>query len=457
MSVRLRCLGSITAIALLSAATAPLAGKAPAQSVPQPQGSQPLLATPDQVEAEKTLLALIADPELKAIQNKLKAELAKTAIGQTTDGAARLDFVIAQWTNSHIFKEIITNRTTPALIWGTDDTPREWLGHHIGGAGTSGDNPDFIYRSTALDGNGRYEIVGHIDPRNRPEQIILSVSGAQLAAAPLHKNRADLGNQVALLTDRDLAIAPDGSFRVTLGGTNPDDSPNHIAIPPAPVTVGFRDVLSDWNQRPIGLAIRRTDGTPAVPLNKADVRQRVLANLESYVRYWSSFPESWFGGLQPNSLSGPVSREGGWGFLAGLRFDLKPDEAFLVTTTPAGASYAGIQIVDPWMIASDARKYQNSLNLAQATPNADGSYTFVIAPRDPGIANWLDSTGLHQGFAVLRWQGFPASTVDPSLVREFRVIKLADAARLPGVSLATPQQRQAQIAQRAIGYTNRVR
>jgi hypothetical protein len=27
-----------------------------------------------------------------------------------------------------------------------------------------------------------------------------------------------------------------------------------------------------------------------------------------------------------------------------------------------------------------------------------------VAPKDPGVANWLDTTGLHEGTLFVRWQ-----------------------------------------------------
>lgn len=419
---------------------------------------QPLLATPDQIEGERALLALLKDPELKAVQAKVRADLAASAIGQTPDGARRIDFALNQWTHSFIFKELIAKRQRPVLLWGTDDTPRTWLGYTLGGVGTSGDNPDFLYRSSAFDGVGRYELVGQFDLQRRPQQFVLQVMNAEApATGPLGKNRADLGNSISTLTDRDLIIKPDGSFRITFGGPKPADSPNHVVTDAGPITILLRDVLSDWNQRPSKLAIRRLDRDPQDGLDTADLRKRVLAGLPAYVALWSRYPERWFGGLKPNSISDPVAREGGWGYLSGLRFQLKPDEAILLTTNPQGADYAGIQIVDPWMIASSAKTYQTSLNLSQAKPNPDGTYTYIIGPHDPGVANWLDTSDLHEGYGVVRWQNVPQSIKSELLVREFRVINAADARNIPGIALVTPQQRKAAIAARSDGYTNRTR
>lgn len=455
MTIAFRPLASAIALAL----AVPGGAVSAAETVDaQSNADAPQLATPDQVEAEKLLRDLLPDPALKAEQARIKAALAQTAIGRTPDGAARLDEVIAQWTNSLIFKELLKERSTPIILWGTDDTPRSWLGYTLGGVGTSGDNPDHIYRSSNIVGEGRYEITGQFNPATRPAQFVLSVAPAvEFHEQPLSKNRADLGKQLALLSDKDLTVAPDGSFRVTLGGPAPADGANHVALVPGPIGVGFRDVLSDWKQRPADLRIRRLDTVHPAPFDTAALRKRVLDKLEPYIRFWSSYPEQWLGGLTANSVAPVVPRDGGWGFLSGLRFQLQPDEAFVVTLNYGNAQYTGIQVIDPWMIASDARQHQTSINPAQAVADADGNYSFVISPRDPGVANWLDTNGLHDGFAVLRWQNVPQTTKGETLLQGFRVIKLDEASSLPGIARVSAEQRKARLASRATEYTNRTR
>lgn len=455
MNVRIRRFAGIAAVALASVipAAAPVA-------FAQAQAATPLLATPAQVEAEQALIALLGDPEVKSAQAKVKAALAQTEIGKTPDGAARIDEVVAQWTSSLTFKELLVDRPQPVVLWGTDDTPRTWLGHTLGGVGTSGDNPDHIYRSSAVDGSGRYELIGRFDPARRPAQFVVAASALipEDQIKSLNANSAGLGGKTTVLSDRDLKVAPDGTFRIVIGGPAPTDGTPYIALDPGTIGVGFRDVLSDWDrQQPATLTIRRLDSQATKPLDRADVKRRVVERLGSYVRFWSAFPNSWFGGLQPNTISKAVPREGGWGYLAGLRFSLKPDEAILVTTTRGGAEYQGIQITDPWMIAANGRRHLTSFNPTQVKADADGAYSFVIAARDPGVANWLDTAGLHDGYAVLRWQNFPAASTGEGLLREFKVIKLADAAKLPDLAKVTPQERRAQVAAREASYTNRTR
>jgi hypothetical protein len=71
------------------------------------------------------------------------------------------------------------------------------------------------------------------------------------------------------------------------------------------------------------------------------------------------------------------------------------------------------------------------------------------------VANWLDTAGLHQGLAIMRWQGVPKDMTNQGLVRDFRVIKHADLAKMPELARITSGQRQATLAKRARGYANR--
>ncbi|HEX8055814.1 MAG TPA: hypothetical protein VF481_04090 [Novosphingobium sp.] len=453
--IRIRRFAGIAVVALAAAVPA-IVPAAPARA----QAAQPVLATPAQLEAEQALIALLADPEVKAAQARVKAALAQTEIGKTADGAARIEEVVAQWTNSLTFKELLVDRPQPVVLWGTDDTPRTWLGHTLGGVGTSGDNPDHIYRSSAVDGSGRYELVGKFDPARRPVQFVVASSALipEDQIKSLNANSAGLGGKTTVLSDRDLKVGADGTFRIAIGGPAPTDGTPYIALDPGTIGVGFRDVLSDWDrQQPASLTIRRLDSQATKPLDRGDLKRRVIERLGSYVRFWSAFPNSWFGGLQPNTISKAVPREGGWGYLAGLRFSLKPDEAILVTTTRGGAQYQGIQVTDPWMIAADGRRHLTSLNPTQVKADADGTFSFVIAARDPGVANWLDTAGLHDGYAVLRWQNFAAASTGEGLLRDFKVIKLADAAKVPGIATITPEERRAQVAGHAASYTKRAR
>jgi hypothetical protein len=418
---------------------------------------RPLLATPAQLDAEQTLMRLLRDPELKRIQAEILTELAATPRGRTSSGAATLVHAIAEWTNSLTMAEISIYQSVPAITWGTDNTPRSWLGYTLPGIGTSGDNPDAIYRMAVIDGARRYEVLGRFELAKRPAQVTLELHmGAKVTPPPMDPKKSDL-TPLASISDRDLVIAPDGSFRFTIGPK--PESAVHMTSKPGQLTLGFRDMLSDWHQRPCSLELRSLDDLPPQHFTDADILRATYKDLPPYIRFWSGFPEGWFGGLKGNQITPVQIRNGSLaGCIAAMSFKLAPDEAIIVTMVPAGAAYTGFQIIDPWMISADVTRHLVCLNLSQSAPNADGSFTYIISPTDPGVCNWLATAGISEGLGILRWQAVPnAASLNPAhLTRDFRVMKLSELAGMKELPRVTPRQRKAQMKARVEGYSQRV-
>jgi hypothetical protein len=88
----------------------------------------------------------------------------------------------------------------------------------------------------------------------------------------------------------------------------------------------------------------------------------------------------------------------------------------------------------------------------QADPSPDGVFRIVLSLQDPGVHNWLDTMGLHQGVVILRFAG-AQSPVAPTA----RLVKLADVEReLPDARRVGSDERRAQIAQRRDGVAHLV-
>jgi hypothetical protein len=51
----------------------------------------------------------------------------------------------------------------------------------------------------------------------------------------------------------------------------------------------------------------------------------------------------------------------------------------------------------------DYANHVTSLNGFQAQPDPDGMLRYVVAHTDPGVPNWLDTTGCPTGFMTVRW------------------------------------------------------
>ena len=84
-------------------------------------------------------------------------------------------------------------------------------------------------------------------------------------------------------------------------------------------------------------------------------------------------------------------------------FRLRDGEALVVTCDVPDARYWQFQLCDSWFRSLDYANHQTSLNAAQLRRDADGRVRIVVASRDPGVANWLDPTGLAEGVFQYRF------------------------------------------------------
>ncbi|MDT5224330.1 MAG: hypothetical protein QOG19_1737, partial [Mycobacterium sp.] len=98
-----------------------------------------------------------------------------------------------------------------------------------------------------------------------------------------------------------------------------------------------------------------------------------------------------------------------------------------------------------------------SLNKSQSVANEDGSYTYVIAAQDPGLANWIDSDGLREGILTLRMAEFGGSGPREDLGARGRVVKLdLLEAEVPYLPRVTEQGRATELADRRAAYLRRL-
>lgn len=421
------------------------------------------LATEIQRDSELAALRIVASAVVRAAKADVRHTLADDPLAATPDGAALLDRAVDFWALSLAMREVIGDPLRPAFNWPIEDTPRDWLGHHFPGASVGGvANPDNIYRNAFLDGSRRYAVRGKRHP-NGPTSFSLelaSQSPGQFMLAPAGgKLEADLGDQLGILTQREIVLDDDGVFRVTLGPEPADGLRNHLQTKPGPLALNHRDTLDDWRQVPNALEIELLGAEPDTPpLDEAELIRRTAADLPGYVAFWTPFRRQFLGAPPPNSVSPVFPRDGGWGYAAGGRFALAEEEALVIVTRAEGARYTGFQIADCWMMVPDARRRQVSLNNSQRTPDADGTITYVICRRDPGVANWIDTGGQSEGWFMLRWQECPAATDAGRLLVHATTSRLSELDTLLGAGVARSDAvaRRAQLARRSADWARRI-
>lgn len=283
-----------------------------------------------------------------------------------------------------------------------------------------GDNPDQRYLVAPLRGGERYRIWGRRGTSRRLSfQIYAGLPWA-----------AEGGKTVAVLDDDDLHCDADGSFEILLSA---DKTPgNWLRNPPEATMVMVRQIVSDWDAEQVGnIHIDRIglEGRLKPALRSRDLAARLrsaAADLRNTVALWPRFVREHYEQRMPANTLSPPFDPGALGGVSGRwmatgHFEIADDEALILTTRAASADYQGVQLTDLWFSSLEYGNRQTSLTGDQAWRGSDGRYRFVIAGRDPGVQNWLDTTGLRRGVLLLRYDGLHGRQIPradwPSLQR----------------------------------------
>jgi hypothetical protein len=84
---------------------------------------------------------------------------------------------------------------------------------------------------------------------------------------------------------------------------------------------------------------------------------------------------------------------------------LAADEALVIETRIPECKFWNFQCDNVWFESLDYRHHRIHVNGHSAKLNPDGTLTLVLAPRDPGYGNWIDTAGHGHGTMLLRWTG----------------------------------------------------
>jgi hypothetical protein len=250
---------------------------------------------------------------------------------------------------------------------------------------------------------------------------------------------------------------------ITVDGEPAGGRPNHVQSSPAAHEFYIRDVMLHWDRDdPNELHIERLGAAPGTaPLTPDDQAQLTASYMLRFAEFTTSLSR---GSLRraANDFSLGISGEK-TGMLrnqvyVGGHFALQDDEAFLIHVNDGGAAYFTVPIANVWGTTLDLLDRTSTLNKAQAHPNADGTYTLVLCPQDPGVHNWLDTCGLHEGMLTLRMAEFPGQRPRDDLSARGEVIKLDDLdSHLPeGAVRVDAAGRSQQRAERAAAYKRRL-
>jgi hypothetical protein len=398
------------------------------------------LATLSQKEFEVQALRVLASPALqeqrKAVEQAFRAEPGP----QTPEALADLPRAVDEVVFSGVVGVLNADSTNPRVQW-LWSPPHSWFGLDVPAAKFLMPNVDNVFRVIPVDGVSHFEINARPSGPHLPTQFTIQLVSALPGDAGWEK-------VLSVLIDTDIQTKPDGAFTLAVGPDATNGRANYIQTVPAAHFLLIRDTIANWGtETPYHLDVRRLEGTAAAaPITDSILAQRAAALIQNELPQIARSKASWFFHQPANTVAPPFVREGGrWGISAGGHFQLKDDEALVLTVDSLGAKYVAVQLANSWLGSLDYIHHPASLNIAQSTENHDGSYTFVIAAQDPGVRNWLDTTGLHEGSIFIRWQKLP-QPLNPAgnAVREAKVVKLSDLANAlpPSVRKVTPKERK---------------
>jgi hypothetical protein len=366
------------------------------------------------------------------------------------------------------------------------------------------DNADAIYLTAPIDGNRSYTIRGRAGDtrhwrgeapvtqgRKAPHYVIFEApSGYAGDSGSIKEMKPGSRTNCDVLDSTRLQVNEDGSFEILLAPERPESHSGNYMRTRVTKTrtmsdgtteqrdyvtqmVMLRELFCDWEREDLlELFIYRNDllgqpmpaYTPAIAAKQMEEIGRLTRN---HLHFWNEFyaiiceaygdmngdgqcfmPRNDFN--RPNAASLATAGGMATNVYCGGIYELEADEAMIVELNqPVEPLYIGFHLGNMWGESLDFANHQSSLNALQAYRDSDNVLRYVIAHRDPGVANWLDTTGHPVGYMAVRWayavkpkENLPWATA--------KKVKLGEVLQHlpPQTRLITPEQRRAAIAVR---------
>ncbi len=378
------------------------------------------------------------------------------------------------------------------------------------------DNADAIYFYAPIDGREHYVIRGRVHDHREwrgeapagkgpraPHYLIFEASAGVLAgdSGDLKELTPGVKTLTGRLDSSQLEVGPDGELEILLAPERPGGhrgnfistlktvAKPHPFEPDTPndrfaVYISGRQLFNDWqHEEPIHLSLTRiADDRLAFPEytpEQAAVELRRCGELvRGQMHFWNAFWTILMGVYGPregsipgvefprngfNTINAATGATGGGmstNLYAGGVFELGPDEGLVIENRiPCRPQYYGFQLANLWGESIEYASTFGSLNGSQSEVDPDGVIRLVVAHRDPGVPNWLDTTGHAEGFLTPRWAYSETPPRDQWPEISARKVPFAEIRKYlhKGTRSVSAQERQQQIALREAHVRKRFR
>jgi hypothetical protein len=273
--------------------------------------------------------------------------------------------------------------------------------HETGKIGA--DNPDNLYLMARIDGRYEYCITG-----TRGSVPYLSF-GSQKGGY----EKDGRMEQTGFLDAQDLRADAEGRIEVLLSARE-QRGPWLRLAPESNAVIVRQTFLDRRREQPAQLRIERINADARPQPLSAERLQQGLERATRFVGGTAALFADWARSYAPHLNQLPPAdqalcqRVGGDPniFYYHSAWKLAPDEALVVQVARVPeCRFWNFQINNWWMESLDYRYHRICHNQHSARRDADGGVTLVLAHRDPGHPNWLETAGHGEGTMCFRWVG----------------------------------------------------
>lgn len=262
------------------------------------------------------------------------------------------------------------------------------------------DNPDNFYMTARLDGRCDYRIRGQ---RNTVKYLGF---GTHIG----HYGQGGGLPPTGYIEASQLEMNADGSFELIL--SSKPHPINWLPMTERTGTLIVRQTFLDRaNEQPADLIIERIDGGNEPSAITPQLLDEGLKSASTLVAGASLLFAKWARDFQQHSNQLPlfdpeVSNKAGGD--PNIRYyhshwALAPDEALVIEAMPPLCEHWNFQLNNYWMESLDYRYFTIHTNKHLAHYESDGSVRIIVAHQNPGLPNWINTTGHTSGTMCFRW------------------------------------------------------
>lgn len=265
------------------------------------------------------------------------------------------------------------------------------------------DNPDNYYQTASICGEYDYRITG---TRNSVKYLGF---GTQIG----HYGQGGGMPPSGYLEASELQIEDDGTFEIIVSAK--PQPKNWLPMVPESGNLIVRQTFLDReSETPADLHIERitTPNEPNEPSRATPARVDAgLKSTSTLVAGASLLFAKWARDFQQHSNQLPMFYQNVSNAAGGdpnivyyhSHWALAPDEALVIEVTPPTCEHWNFQLNNYWMESLDYAHYRIHTNKHLAHYEPDSRVRIIVAHNDPGLPNWINTTGHSSGTMCFRW------------------------------------------------------